>query len=123
LRNQGFVCLSGALSRDRDAGLRYGSQHRPAQFRLTAAPLLAIAADTAKIAGKGMADSDTSAQDTPPVSALRRRREKARAERAARLAANLRANIGRRKQQARDRTSGEAGPVEPEGEPPVDGGA
>ena len=54
-----------------------------------------------------MADSDASAPDTP-VSAQRRRTAKARAAREARLAANLRANIGRRKQQARDRTAGEA---------------
>ncbi|MBS4044915.1 MAG: hypothetical protein KG075_01140 [Alphaproteobacteria bacterium] len=54
-----------------------------------------------------MADSDSPAPDEP-VSALRRRTAKARAERAARLAANLRANIGRRKQQARARLAGEA---------------
>ncbi len=53
-----------------------------------------------------MADSDSPAPDEP-VSALRRRTAKARAARAARLAANLRANIGRRKQQARDRLAGE----------------
>ncbi len=54
-----------------------------------------------------MADSDSPTADEP-VSALRRRTAKARAERAARLAANLRANIGRRKQQARDRMAGDA---------------
>lgn len=66
-----------------------------------------------------MADSDRSAPDAP-VSALRHRRAKARAERAARLAASLRANIGRRKQQARDRTPqnpGGEGPDEPEDDP------
>ncbi len=54
-----------------------------------------------------MTDSDSPAPDEP-VSALRRRTAKARAERAARLAANLRANIGRRKQQSRDRQAGDA---------------
>ncbi len=68
-----------------------------------------------------MADSERSAPDAP-VSALRRRTAKVRAERAARLAANLRANIGRRKQQARARLAGE-GPDEPEEDPPRDGGA
>jgi hypothetical protein len=54
-----------------------------------------------------MADSDSPTADEP-VSALRRRTAKARAERAARLAANLRANLGRRKQQTRDRTAHDA---------------
>lgn len=66
-----------------------------------------------------MADRDKPAPDaeTPetgaPMSALRRRTAKARAERAARLARNLRANIGRRKQQARDRSQ-EPDTVEPD---------
>jgi hypothetical protein len=71
-----------------------------------------------------MADSDRSASDAP-VSALRHRRAKARAERVARLAANLRANIGRRKQQARDRVPQDfgEGPDEAEDDPPPGGGA
>lgn len=56
-----------------------------------------------------MADSDSSAP-AAPVSALRRRTAQARAERTARLAANLRANIGRRKQQSRDRMAGSEEP-------------
>ena len=62
-----------------------------------------------------MADSETSAPDAP-VSARRRRTAKAQAERLARLAANLRANIARRKRQARDRTAS-AGPGEPDDGP------
>ena len=62
-----------------------------------------------------MADSDNSVPETP-VSAQRRRTAKARAERETRLAANLRANIARRKQQARDRSAGEE-PSGPDDEP------
>jgi hypothetical protein len=57
-----------------------------------------------------MADSDKTAPDVPVqgdgVSAQRRRTAQARAERELRLAGSLRANIARRKQQARDRTAG-----------------
>ncbi len=63
-----------------------------------------------------MADSDSPAPDEA-VSALRRRTAKARAARAARLAANLRANIGRRKQQARDRLAGSEEPDDPDDGP------
>lgn len=58
-----------------------------------------------------MTDSDKSASDAP-ISAQRRRTAQARAEREARLAASLRSNIARRKQQTRDRTKSDA-PVEP----------
>ncbi len=57
-----------------------------------------------------MADSEKTAPDAPVqedgVSPQRRRTARARAERELRLAANLRANIARRKQQASDRTTG-----------------
>ena len=57
-----------------------------------------------------MGDSDKTAPDAPVqgdgVSAQRRRTAQARAERELRLAGSLRANIARRKQQARDRTAG-----------------
>lgn len=66
-----------------------------------------------------MADRDKPAPDAQtgtPVSAQRRRTAQARAERDARLAASLRSNIARRKQQARDRSAGEA-PSEPDDDP------
>jgi hypothetical protein len=53
-----------------------------------------------------MADSDKPASDVQ-VSAQRRRTAQARQDREARLAANLRANIARRKQQVRNRAAGE----------------
>jgi len=57
-----------------------------------------------------MTERDTpapGAQTEAQVSAQRRRTAQARAEREARLAANLRANIVRRKQQARARAAGD----------------
>jgi hypothetical protein len=64
-----------------------------------------------------MADDDKPAADAPraaPLSAQRQRTAQARAAREARLAASLRANIARRKQQARDRAAD--GPPEPGGD-------
>lgn len=66
-----------------------------------------------------MADHDKPAPDAQagtPVSPHRRRTAQARAERDARLAASLRSNIARRKQQARDRSAG-AAPAEPDDDP------
>lgn len=62
-----------------------------------------------------MTDSDKSAPEAR-ISAQRRRTAQARSEREARLAARLRSNIARRKQQARDRSAGEA-PVGPDDDP------
>lgn len=66
-----------------------------------------------------MADHDKPAPDAQPglpVSAQRHRTARARAERDVRLAASLRSNIVRRKQQARERSAGEA-PAEPDDDP------
>lgn len=67
-----------------------------------------------------MADSDkpaSDAGDAEQLSAQRRRTAKARAEREARLAASLRANIARRKQQVRDRTAGRQDAAETDDDP------
>lgn len=56
-----------------------------------------------------MTDTDKPALDAP-LSAQRRRTATARSEREARLAASLRANIARRKQQARNREAGKKRP-------------